>query len=190
MKATAVFSNELDIDDEEDLYLITWAPEPSELPNADFTTQHKYSINLLAAYLKNCKSGLFCVESTQLGNPHYHGWYQVSPDPIKEEYRLIYVKTLQRFGLLRITKSKGHYRVNNYNTRSNCLGYYKKDLLDSMLWVNPNPITADSICDIDWSKNMLFFTKQGRGSMADLEEKINLKEFYFQFYKDSDANRL
>lgn len=189
-KSTEIWAAEEDIDFDEPLYLITWAPDPSELPNADFTTQHLYMVNLLSGYLKTCASGLFCVETTQRGNPHYHGWYQVSPDPVKEECRIIFIKTLERFGLLKITKSKGHYRINAYSTRSNCLGYYKKDLLDPMLWCNPNPVTSESKCDIDWNVNMLFFVKNGRGTVSDLEEKVSLKEFYLQFYKNSDPIKL
>lgn len=186
-KSTAIWSAEIDIDFDESLYLITWSPDPSELPNADFTTQHLYNVNLLSGYLKQCQSGLFCVESTQMGNPHYHGWYQVSPDPIKEQFRCVYIKTLNRFGLLRITKSKGNYKINSYNKQANTLHYYKKDVYDSMLWCNPNPITEDSYSDIDWNNNLLYFVKEGRGTVADLEEKVSLKEFYIQFYKDSDT---
>lgn len=187
-KGVEVWCAEDNIDFTEALYLITWSPNPSELPNADFTTQHMYFVNILADYLKTCKNGLFCVETSQMGSPHYHGWYQVSPDPIREELRIVYTKTLVRFGMMRITKSRGKVRViNSYNPRSSFLSYYKKDLLDSMLWCKPNPITSTSKCDIDWSKNMLFFVKEGRGTVADLEEKISLKEFYLEFYKDSSS---
>lgn len=189
-KGTDIWMEEEDIDSSQPLYLITWSPNPSELPNADFTTQHLYFVNLLSGYLKTCYTGLFCVETTQMGNPHYHGWYQVSPDPNYEKARIVYTKTLIRFGNMKITKSKGIYRINSYSTRSNCLGYYKKDLLDPMLWCNPNPITAHSQCNIDWAKNMLYFVREGKSKIADLEEKINLKEFYLQFYENSDVSRI
>lgn len=174
------------IDQGETLYLVTWSPDPSELPDADFETQHLFNVNLLADYLKACSCGLFCVETTQLGNPHYHGWYQLSASPEKEAFRIVLVKTLQRFGLLKITKSKGHYRINSYTSHGNCLAYYKKDLVGSMLFVGANPITSDTKCDIDWKNNLLYFgDSKKRSSLVELQEKISLKNFYMEFYKDS-----
>jgi len=59
--------------DSQPVYLFTWSPDPELLPDSDFITQHKYNVNFLADYLKTCLVGLICVESTQKGNPHYHG---------------------------------------------------------------------------------------------------------------------
>jgi len=121
IKTSEVFYWEDRIDTDRTLYLITWNPDPKELPNADFETQHHYSVNLLSDYLKACECGLFCVETSQLGAPHYHGWYQVSQNPDCERNRIIYIKTMQRFGNLKITKSKGHYKIGSNSNHANCL---------------------------------------------------------------------
>lgn len=178
--------NECKIDANKPLYLITWSPNPSELPHADFNLQHLYSVDMLAGFLKGCKCGLFCVESTQMGNPHYHGWYQVSKNPAKEASRIVSVKVLQRLGMLKITESKGHYRINSYTAHGNCLHYYKKDLHGSMLFVDINPITSESKCHIDWDMNSFFFYVEGKKTVYNVKDKITQKEFYHQFYKDSE----
>lgn len=185
-KSTIIELEESTITEDSDLYLLTWSPDPKELPHADFNIQHQFSVDILADYLRSCCNGLICVESTQLGNPHYHGWYQVSANPDKEKMRIVYAKVLQRLGLLKITKSKGCYRINSYTKHGNCLHYYKKDLLESMLFVENNPITAYSKCDIDWELNNFFFYAEGKKSVYNVKDKITNKEFYKQFYKDSE----
>lgn len=178
--------HENSIDPDETLYLFTWSPNPDEMPDADFNTQHRYNINLISHYLQTMEIGLACVESSQMGNPHYHGWYQLSTDPLKEKLRLALVKTLQRFGNLKITKSKGHYKIGSLVKQANCLYYYKKDMLQSMATVFCNPITAESMDDLDWNLHKSLFTpKKGRISVADIEDKISQVEFYKQFYQDS-----
>lgn len=177
-----VQQTEYDINPACPLYLITWSPDPGELPDADFDTQHKFFVNVVSEYLSYCSIGLFCVESSQLGRPHYHGWYQLGGN---EQMRIVLMKVMQRFGLVKVTKSKGHYKYGSYSDAANCLYYYKKDMIDLMLWVDLNPITKDTRVDIDWNQHFMLFTRQGRQSIADLEEKVVLKDFYKRFYNNS-----
>lgn len=179
-----VYSAEFDINDQKQLYLITWSPDPSKLPNCDFENQHLFNVNILSNYLKTCSAGLFCVEATQMGNPHYHGWYQVNEET--ELGRIALAKTLAAFGKLKITKSLGHYRINSYSKNGNCLYYYKKDLTTSMLNVKCNPIDKDTVDDTNWNTHIFFFDVPGkRKSVADLEAKIVQYKFYEEFYKKS-----
>jgi len=186
-KWNMVIEAEGEIDPDETLYLITWSPDPSELPNADFNTQHLFNVNILSDFLSTVECGLFCVEASQLGSPHYHGWYQLSTDPIKEKSRLTYIKVMQRFSPhgLKITRSKGHYKIGSLVSQANCLYYYKKDLLQSMATIYINPICSQSRVDLDWNSHSHLFMKNGRQSVADIEDKITLKEFYKQFYENS-----
>lgn len=188
-KVVTVFENELDIDLDEDLYLFTWSPDPAQIPDADFNTQHAFCFPFVANLLSSVECGLACVEETQKGNPHYHGWYQLSRDPVKSALRKVYVKVMQRFcdpkfGY-KVTKSLGHYKINSFVAQANCLYYYKKDLIQASLLVPNNPVTKDSKVDIDWKANYSLFTKRGRESVADIEDRVNLRDFYKQFYSDS-----
>lgn len=186
--AYKIYYNEDEIDPDEQLYLITWSPDPEELPHADFITQHTFNVNLLADYLKSCSNGLFCVETTQLGNPHYHGWYQTSDDSKMEYQRIVLVKVLQRFGQLKITKCLGHYRINSYTKQANALYYYKADLFGQMEGVIYNPIDKDTHDNTDWNSYSLFFQSKKKGykeSIVDIENKISQRDFYKQFYNDS-----
>lgn len=166
--------------DTQPVELFTWSPDPELLPDADFKTQHKYNVNFLADFLNTCLVGLICVESTQKGNPHYHGWYQ--NDPITEIDRIAYMKTMEKFGLLKITKCK-KYRKGIWSEKCNGLHYYKKDLIDSMLTVPCNPITPFTRDDTDWDAHLFFFTKQMKDKR--LDKKISDRQYYLQFYRDS-----
>lgn len=186
-KAVIIYEHEHMIDLDDTLYLITWAPDPSEIPYADFETQHRFNINILADYLKHCRCGLFCVESTQKGNPHYHGWYQTFDDT-RDRGRIVMVKVLERFGQLKITESRGHVKINSYVKHANCLYYYKDDLFGQMEWVHDNPIHKDSHCDEDWMSNLNFFSMHQKGhkqSVADLEKRVSDRDFYKKFFYDS-----
>jgi len=175
------------IDEDETLYLITWAPDPKELPNCDFITQHLYNVNFLAEYLKFCECGLFCVESTQAGNPHYHGWYQTSDYYVEELARCAIMKVMERLGIVKITKCKGHYRINSYTAGGNALHYYKADLFGQMQYIPHNPITWQSKDDTNWLSNDFFFllNKTGRKTTADIETKICQRDYYREFYSGS-----
>lgn len=173
---------ENEIDQDEPVYLITWSPDPSELPDTDFYLQHNMNVNLLSSYLQCCKSGLFCVESTQRGNPHYHGWYQT--DKSKELQRIAIVKTMQRFGpQLKICKAN-KYRINSYKERGNALYYYKKDALT--FDVEPNPITRDSKTTVDYHKlELASFLTNSSAKAKDIGMVLSNQQFYRGFYTDT-----
>lgn len=179
-KGMVIEKEESRIDKGADLYLITWCPDPAELPNSDFNIQHLFNINLLADYLKTVKCGLFCVESTQLGNPHYHGWYQ--KEPCYELPRIAIMKTLQRFGRVKVTKAKS-VKPGLYSERSNGLHYYKKEVMDEMINVSENPITSRSKCDYPFYSSY-FFTMDSK-KPTNMEDKLSDRQFYLQFYTDS-----
>jgi len=182
-KAEMIEFAETSINKDEPLYLFTWAPNPNELPDCDFQTQHDHSTNVVAHFLQSFEVGLACVESTQMGNPHYHGWYQVSEKPILVKLNIAMVKTLKRLGNLKITKSLGHYKIDSYVQHANCLYYYKKDVMDSMLWVRNNPISKETYAEFDYYENQMFFMKpQERRNMDKLKESVKLYAYYEEFY--------
>lgn len=175
---------ESSIDQSKELYLFTWSPNPQEMPNADFHCQHDFALEFVGDFLSGCSIGIACVEATQLGNPHYHGWYQLSDDGNTALKRISYVKLLQKYGILKITKCKGHYRINSYSAHGNALHYYKKDLFGAMAMVYNNPVRPNMKSTID--PNPWWFSADGKKhSVIDLENKISNKKFYEDFYKDS-----
>lgn len=171
------------IEEDLELYLITWSPDPKELPDSDFYLQHNMNVDILSSYLKCCHTGLFCVESTQLGNPHYHGWYQVSDS--LELHRLAVIKAMQRFGIVKIAKART-YKIFNWKEQANALYYYKKDLLDAMFTMDPNPITKDSVSTVNFDilEMVGFFNKDLRG-MPTIKDTMTNRQFYRQFYGDT-----
>jgi len=176
---------ESQISPDDELYLITWSPDPKEMPNSDFYLQHNVNVELLSGYLKQCKCGLFCVESTQLGNPHYHGWYQVNP--ATESFRIAYVKTMYRFGQLRIAKARS-WKIFNWAESKNALYYYKKDLLDSMITIDPNPISRDTVSTVNFEVlDLIGFFDNRHKIECRIIDKISDRRFYREFYQDSIA---
>lgn len=186
-KMKAVYKAESLIDPDRELYMITWSPDPKKMPNSSFLIQHEYNINVLADYLKYVEVGIWTVESTQRGNPHYHGFYQPSDDSNKEFARLAIIKTLDAFGDLKITKSIGKYKINNWHTpRCNCLYYYKKDVGGSMFNVESNPITRKSRCKMDFTNlSAVFFTIAGRHTAKEIQEKASQRDRCLQFYAET-----
>jgi len=185
-KAFEIYWFESQIDPERKLYLITWSPDPKQLPDADFQLQHNMNVNLLQMYLLSCYVGLFCVESTQLGNPHYHGWYQI--DEKCELQRIRVIKTMQRFGRVDIESKVRNYRIHSYTKAANSLYYYKKDLLDSMLDIEYNPITEDTHCDIDFKALDIISFLDTRGPKFQRKAPIDVlsdQVSYMQFYSDT-----
>lgn len=179
-KTWMIYSEEATIDEDLELYLFTWSPDPLELPDCDFITQHKYNVNFLSDYLKACKRGLICVEANQQGNPHYHGWYQI--DSKRELERIVTMKVMKRFGLVKITKCLHVNLKNNWSMKANGLYYYKKDCIDSMLEVPYNPITRDSYDDTNFNAYTMFFTKTIKDK--NLQEKVSARQYYLEFYRD------
>jgi len=187
-KATVIYNHEYMIDDEAALYLITWSPIFDEQPDCHFEVQHEFNIKTLVSYLKGCSLGIFCVEANQQGFPHYHGWYQLSDDPVKEQLRICMMKVLLRTGKVKVTKSRGHYKIGCWHNHSNCLYYYKKDCIQSQLLIAKNPVTVDSVSSINWTdlSYARFFSRAGkRQSITDLENQQSLRDFYEEFYRDS-----
>jgi len=188
-KTHLIHDTECEIDLDEPLYLFTWAPDPAELPNCSFELQHYWALTLVADFLRSVGNGCACVESTQLGNPHYHGWYQLSNDPIKERLRQCHVKTMARLSPkgFKVTKSKGHIKIHSWVAAANCLHYYKKDLIQSQLLTKHNPITAATDFKFDFQHLSFLWTRPGeRRTFTQLETAVTLKEFYKGFYFSND----
>jgi len=173
---------ESSIDDEKKVYLVTWSPDPKELPDCDFYIQHQVNIEILADYLKCCSAGLFCVESTQLGNPHYHGWYQI--DDNKELARIALIKTLNRFGIVRITPIKHSYKIFSWSESANALYYYKKDSLDAFLTYPIITSTSTSTLNFNILDSIGFFSRDHKG-LTTINDKMSNRQFYRQFYADT-----
>lgn len=129
-KAYQILKAESSINPDDDIYLITWNPDPKMIPDDDFVNQHRWCVTQLSFYCKTCDVAVFVLEATQLGNPHYHGFYQVSDDPNKEIGRIMMIKKLQHYAPhgLKIEKVKRCYRINNWLKGQNALYYYKIDL--------------------------------------------------------------
>lgn len=172
---------ESSIDPEKKLYLITWCPDPKELPDTDFYIQHNVNISLLATFLQCCACGVFCVEATQMGNPHYHGWYQV--DDEKEIGRVAIVKVMQRFGIVK-GATANNYKEFSWKEQGNSLYYYKKDFFTFKNQL-PNPIFAESVSTVNFDVLDLagFFAKSKNSSK--LSEQISSRQFYSKFYEDT-----
>lgn len=172
------------IDETKEVYLFTWNPNPDNLPDADIKVQHLYNVNFLADMLKCCDLGLVCVEGTQRGNPHYHGWYQCSDDSRKELARIAHFKTMEKEAPsgLKITSAITIIKDCWYE-KSNALYYYKKCLLDNMLCMPHNPVMEDSRCDKNWDTAFFFTKEKGTKRVAD---KISARYQMREFYKDSD----
>lgn len=173
------------IDMEKEIYLITWAPDPKELPDADFLLQHNYNVDTLVKFLKSCSCGLFCVESTQLGNPHYHGWYQVHSDPRYEAMRIAIVKTMKRFAPagLKITPAR-KVKIHCWSHVANGLYYYKKDI--ATYYINmPNPINSETVSTVNFEEYAWagFFCSAIR--RTNVVEKLSDRKYYESFYSNT-----
>lgn len=164
--------------------LITFSPDPnpSQMIDAPFDIQHKTFVNLLADYLKYCRAGVFCLEPTQNGNPHYHGWYVPYHNEM-ELGRVQMIKTIKRFGNVKIQHGVRFWRFNCYDEYRNALYYYKKDL--ALFYEVPfSVIVKDSYDNTDWTQQF-FYTTRLNGKKMDFqmaEEKISqinqLRDFY------------
>lgn len=171
------------IDDSYEVYLITWCPDPKEMPDSDIYLQHSVNVDMLAHYLTYCSAGLFCVESTQLGNPHYHGWYQVSSK--YELHRIACIKTMQRFGIVKIVEAK-HYKIFNWKEKGNALYYYKKDLREKFKDIHPNPIAYCDRTTVNFDTlDMVGFFSKDRKNMKSIRDVVSDRKFYREFYKDT-----
>jgi len=179
---------ESEIDRNETVYLMTFSPDPANLPDCDPHLQHYWCLDFISGFLGYCKSGLFCLEYSQMGNPHYHGWYQV--DDINAIYKACRMKMLTRFGLCKITKAKS-YKINSYSERMNALHYYKKEVFT--LAVRCSIIDKDTKPPIDvGNTGYMFFMVSARGLSPSKRLEVEAyqaaqshKQFMIDFYKDS-----
>lgn len=175
---------ESSIDPDAKIYLITWSPDPKEMPDTDFYLQHNLNVKLLSDYLKMCSHGVFCVETTQMGVPHYHGWYQINTE--KEHYRIVMIKTMQRFGNVKITPVKKYYKVHDFDEHRNALYYYKKDFIEFNMTPNPIFFDTDTTVNFDVMDITGFFDKRYKsGLFRPLREVISERQFYRDFYFDT-----
>lgn len=186
-KATDFWWHENMINMKHSVYLITWNPDPKHLPDADFETQNQFYLDWLSSYLKHCYAGLFTVEATQRGNPHYHGWYQTSYDFRDEMERLALIKCMQQRGRVDIAKIQKQHTVRpgQWYEKANALWYYKKDQLDKHL--NMEIITSESESSINFSNlDYQFFlsNRSVKGSETIATMKSD-QQFYRDFYRDS-----
>lgn len=185
-KATDIYMAEDDIDLNCDLMLFTWNPDPKQLPDVDFSLQHRYNIEFLQSFLKYVRCGIMCVESTKKGNPHYHGWYQSFGDN-RDLALIAVIKAMQQTGQYEVMKNPKHVVINSYSDYCNALHYYKKDLFGSMIGIKENPITLSTVCGL--VKNDMDQYKVFLGMMKCYDKKIAEKQSerskIQSFYKDS-----
>lgn len=188
-KIGKVYSAEMKIDSNKPLYLITWSPDPSTLPNSDFEMQHQYNIDIISDFCKGCEVALWCVEANQMGNPHYHGFYQTSSNHDRERLRIACVKTMQTYAPrgLKIASATTYKKCNYWTNHANCLYYYKKDLMDAMYHIEINPINAKSKSTVDFSNYAYLFKTPGkRTNSRELIQQVSQRERYKQFYLGND----
>lgn len=179
-KALVIYNAEMSIDPESKVYLMTWSPDPKQSPDCALSLQHEFHVNALIDYLNFCKSGIFCLENSQLGEPHYHGWYQV--DETNEAGRVVMIKVLQKFGKVKIAKCL-EYKINNFKKHRNGLWYYKKDVFDAQLGIKLNPVTKNTPrADIDNSDFAYFMRIEGRKTSRVMQEKASAYKYYREFY--------
>lgn len=169
---------EYSIDDSQPLYLITWCPDEKKLPDADFYLQHNVNVKLLADYLSSCERGVWCVEATQKGVPHYHGWYQVSAE--RDKLRIAIMKTMLVFGLVDIKPMTRAYRPFSFTAKNNCLHYYKKGICDYL--TSPQIIFCDTVSTVNFDVMDIveFFGKRREGLTVrgHVMETKDARDFY------------
>ena len=181
-RMSLLYEQEMAIDVSLPVYLITWSPDPAELPDSDVHYQNAFNVNLLADFLTNCLCGAFCMELNQQGNVHYHGWYQIDDDKILK--RIVCLKVMRKFGpQLRIKKCRS-YKVFSFIERCNGLYYYKKELM-SYVNIKNAVITSFSKDDTNWgSIDMMFFFTKG-SKTVNVIDKVSDRKYYMQFYTQS-----
>lgn len=177
------------IDQDQPLYLMTFNPVPDETPDCAFIDQHCWWVGLMAAYCKSCDAACFCVEATQRGYPHYHGWYQPSEDPKMEMMRICNIKIMLKFAPagVKIDLCQNMIQINNWsNSNSNALYYYKKNLPTTMFYMPLNPITnLTPLNPVSVDDYKFFFMNKGRNRVADIIERKNKIHSARLFYEKS-----
>lgn len=133
------------IDHYEPIYMFTWSPDPAKIPVCSFYDQHDFLRDCVFNLMKYVYAGAACLEPTQKGNPHYHGWYQIWANA--EEHRIVMMKVMQRYGQVLINEVqqkpikelKEGGRI-SWTNPQNPLYYYKKDATQAMLYIDWTPI--------------------------------------------------
>lgn len=174
------------IDPSKPLYLLSWIPDPKLLPNLCFEQQHFSLLPVIGSLAKVCDQACFVLEATQRGNPHYHGWYQPSTDPMQYQYQIATIKNMDDTGQLKIDRAK-HYRIFSFSEKNNSLYYYKKDVdLHSMY--NTSVITRDSkFPSVDYetarirSLTRLNRTSTSYRNASDWVKVLNIKEGVLEY---------
>jgi len=184
--ATIIHDEEEKIDFNEKLILMTWSPDPAQLPDCDFTNQHIFAIQYIITYLQTCKCGVACVEATEAGNPHYHLWYQHSNDYFHERARIKWIKILRRVGNVKITSDVRHVKLNRYHKVGNALWYYKKEAATLQLYTPYNPVCGTTPPPvIDYTDYNMFFHVEGRKTSRSILEKVSQMKQLDKFYNKS-----
>lgn len=185
-KAAIIYEHEMLIDMSKPVIGITWSPDPKDLPDCEFDLQHRYYVPYLVQFIRSCKLALLCVESSKLGRPHYHGWYQEDPDPILYKMHIVHMKVLGKTGQLKVTELK-HLKPGTFYKKpsGNALWYYKKDVFEKMLVTPCNPIHKDLSDDYDWVGST-FFTCEMSSNMKLIADKVSETKMLREFYRCSD----
>lgn len=182
--ASIIYDEEEKINDDDKVYLMTWSPDPKKMPDCDFLNQHIYLIPYVHSYLEYCMCGVACVESTQMGNPHYHFWYQTTDD-IREMGRIRWVKVMQKIGNVKITSAKYWKKNGWYKSSTNALYYYKEDAVNQQLHTPYNPIYKGMpLPHIDYTDYSWFFTSGKSTARKIVEHASQIKQLE-EFYKKS-----
>nr|QGF19361.1 hypothetical protein [Antarctic circular DNA molecule] len=185
--AAVIEEAESKIDPDDDIYLMTWSPDPKKLPDCDFFSQHRWCVEYVRTYLSGCKSGCACVESTQRGNPHYHFWYQTHDNPLVERHRITWIKILQKIGNIKIAdKTVQYYRINAWFKDKNALFYYKEDACAQQLFTPNTPVHKYSpLTEIDYEDYKFFFTFTGKKTAREFLERTSQVKDLSTFYGKS-----
>lgn len=183
-KSEIIERAESEIAEDQKIYMFTWSPDPNEIPDVSFQEQHDLQHDLLVDFFSYTLTGCACVESTQMGNPHYHGFYQIRPET--ELKRIVIVKVMQKYGNLKIAQIKNSYRINSYTKRNNALYYYKKEMASNMLEIEHTPITKDSAkLNVNTNEYATFFKLSSRSSVYEKLARVNKFTSAAEFYTKS-----
>lgn len=165
------------------LNLITWTPDPKQMPDCSFIIQHQFCAQYVVSYLQGCSCGIICVEATEAGNPHYHGWYQTSDNFEQEQFRIRWMKVLRNAGNVKTTAAfdKKAILINTWYQKGNVLYYYKKELVGCGLHIPFNPITSTTIVP-EPDISGLWFNIPARKTAKQLLERKSTIQRMFEFY--------
>lgn len=161
------------------LVLITWSPSRENMPDTDFVMKHRSNVNFLSDFLKCTSCGAFCVEANEMGQPHYHGFYQHTQDSKTELALIAFLDTMYKTGNLKVTKEVFKYKKFSWSKKANALWYYKKELLTSQFHTPHNPIVSQSYDETPWDTIAFFMPGPNvRMISTAVSERRQLLDFY------------